>query len=279
MKSFSKLMAVICLSLFLTNTYGACTSSLRYINGVWNKDPANSLTVKTLLTTSLSSDSRICVNDSLFNPSQGYLADIAETYELKRSVEDGFWTSLKNTFISSLIQAFNNSAAAFGASDLYRLENDQVLAEMYVKVKSDLDAGLGVILVAHSEGNLFALRLRQLAIADNYSESKIKIVHLAPPTRITTEVDRVPYFLVNSDGVISRLLNINQPNITSLGGDIVDVNHGVLSTYLNPDISGTFKNQRCEVSTSTPQAAALASIKRVATCQAGPCVFIGFSSC
>ena len=279
MKNFVKLMAVICLSLFLTNTYGACTSSLRYINGVWNKTSEHSSNVTKLLFESLSSDPRICVNDSLFNPSQGYLADIAETYDLKRSVEEGFWVNLKNIFISSAIQVANNAASAFGASDLYRLENDQVLAEMYVKVKSDLDSGLGVILVAHSEGNLFALRLRQLAIADNYSESKIKIVHLAPPTKVNAELDRVSYVLVNSDAVISKLLNINQPNITSLGGDIVDANHGVLSTYLNPDISGTFKNQRCEVSTSTPQAAALASIKRVATCQAGPCVFIGFSSC
>ena len=279
MKNFVKLMAAICLSLFLTNTYGACTSSLRYINGVWNKSEKTSEQVKILLSDLLATDPRICVNDSLFNPSQGYLADIAETYGLKASIEEGFWANLKNIFISSAIQVANNVASAFGLSDLYKLENDRVLAEMYVKVKSDLDVGLGVILVAHSEGNLFALRLRQLAIADNYSESKIKIVHLAPPTRITTEVDRVPYFLVNSDAVISKLLNINQPNITSLGGDIVDANHGVLSTYLNPDISGTFKNQRCEVSTSTPQAAALASIKRVATCQAGPCVFIGFSSC
>ena len=90
MKHFVKLMAVICLSLFLTNTYGACTSSLRYINGVWNKTTENANSVKSLLAKSLATDPRICVNDSLFNPSQGKLTDVAETYELKRSVEEGF---------------------------------------------------------------------------------------------------------------------------------------------------------------------------------------------
>lgn len=195
-------------------------------------------------------------------------------------VEDGYWASFKNGLVSGLVSAIGNVVAVFtGGSPL--LENQKVLDDMYASVKSDLEAGKGVILVAHSEGNLFALRLKQMANQNGYTDdAKFKIVHLAPPTFVNAEVGRNVYVRSDKDTVISSLLfNKNTVNFVptsdiSLGG------HGMLSTYLNTEMTGNFTNFLCQSSLENTKNIVLESVKRAATCQTGgPCVFIGFSSC
>lgn len=280
MNTLIKSFLILVFTLFTTISNAECTSVVRYVNGVWNENDKNANRIKEVLKNSLSDDNRICVESPLFNPSQSYLVDIAETFALKRVVEDGFWSTFKNGLVSGIVSAIGNVVAAFtGTNPL--LENQKVLDDMYLNVKSDLDAGRGVILVAHSEGNLFALRLKQMANQNGYTnENKFKIVHLAPPTFVTQELGRNVYLRSGKDSVISSLVfNKNQVNFVpdsdlSLGG------HGMLSTYLNVDMKGEFTNFVCDKSMQNTKGIVLSSIKRAATCQTGgPCVFIGFSSC
>ncbi len=280
MNTLIKSFLILVFTLFTTTSNAECTSVVRYINGVWNENIKASNNTTDVLYAALKTDSRICVESPLFNPSQSYLIDIAETFALKRVVEDGFWSTFKNGLVSGVISGIGNVIAAFtGVNPL--LENQKVLDDMYTNVKSDLIAGKGVILVAHSEGNLFALRLKQMANQDGYTDDlKFKIVHLAPPTFVTQELGRNVYIRSDKDGVISSLLfNKNTVNFvptsdTSLGG------HGMLSTYLNTEMTGNFTNFLCQSSLENTKELVINSVKRAATCQTGdPCVFIGFSSC
>lgn len=280
MNTLIKSFLILVFTLFTTTSNAECTSVVRYINGVWNENIKASNNTTDVLYAALKIDSRICVESPLFNPSQSYLIDIAETFALKRVIEEGYWASFKNGLVSGVISGIGNVIAAFtGVNPL--LENQKVLDDMYTSVKSDLDTGKGVILVAHSEGNLFALRLKQMANQDGYTDDlKFKIVHLAPPTFVTQELGRNVYIRSDKDGVISSLLfNKNTVNFvptsdTSLGG------HGMLSTYLNTEMTGNFTNFLCQSSLENTKELVINSVKRAATCQTGdPCVFIGFSSC
>ncbi len=280
MKKLTQLVIAFVFMFFTTMSNAECTSTVRYINGVWNEDVRASDYITGILVDSLKTDSRICVESPLFNPSQSYLVDIAETFALKRVIEDGFWVTFKNGLISGVISGIGNVVAAFtGINPL--LENQKVLDDMYLSVKSDLSNGKGVILVAHSEGNLFALRLKQIANQNGYTDdAKFKIVHLAPPTFVNAELGRNVYIRSDKDTVINSLIfNKNIVNFVptsdvSLGG------HGMLSTYLNAEMTGNFTNFVCERSAQNTKNIVLNSIKIAATCQTGaPCVYIGFSSC
>jgi len=286
MKLITKVFLVLVVSFFVNvSNASECTSSVRYINGVWNRSPINANLVTDRLRESLLSKPGICVEDPLFNSSRSYISDISETYALKSVVETGRWTTFKNKLLAGITSAVGNIVSLFTKGELSSLDDyKSTLDSMYSTVKSDLDAGKGVILVSHSEGNLFALALKNKAKIDGYPDWKVEIMHLAPPTVVEKETDRNYYITSDRDDVIGILLNKNKANFTplrdsSLGG------HGMLSTYLNPDMRGEYFNFKCSTEKNlNTQAVVVGAIEVVSSMQYAringlPYVYIGFSFC
>jgi hypothetical protein len=278
MKLIKTLITLLFLTI-ITNTYAECQVSVRYINGVWNKDQTEVNKVTNKIRETLSSHPSLCVSDPLFNPSQGYIMDLAETYNLKLLLEDGFWNTFKNEIVLITTQTIAGLISNFTGTSAM-LEEQKVLDNMYVSIKSDIDTGKSVTLVAHSEGNLFALKLKQKSLADGYPDWKVKIVHLAPPTYIQKDASKDIFFLSSLDSVIGLLRsNKNSPNFipnsdSGLGG------HGMLSTYFNPNMTVSFTDHRCEVSQTNTSDLVKQAILRHAECQSDrPCVWIGFGGC
>lgn len=169
------LLLVLCLSPVANAT---CRSTLHYVNGVLNDTRTEAEFITEALQKELKDDPNLCVGEPLFNPSQKMLMDLAETYKLKLDLGKNLWLQIKDGFVAGLLQAFNSILAMVRGekTDIYGYKAD--LESMYAKLKPELMAGNGHVLLPHSEGNLLAIRLREMAVADGYSADKIAIMHV-----------------------------------------------------------------------------------------------------
>ncbi len=146
-----------------TMTMAECKSVLRYVNGVMNFE---------------------------FNPSQKLLMDLAETYKLKFNLETGFLQRIKDGFIAGWHGAWDLLIKFYSGQQLDPYNYKELTDSMYATIKADLVAGKGVILVSHSEGNLFALELKKMAKASGYADNLVVIVHVASPTKVALDALR-----------------------------------------------------------------------------------------
>ena len=259
----------------------ACKSTLHYVNGVMNDTRKEADSATKSLREQFKSDSTICVGEPLFNPSQAFLMDLAETYKLKLDNTQGILAQIKVGLLAGILQAWNNFIALFSGqqTDLYNYKD--TLADMYAKLKPGLTAGDGKVLIAHSEGNLFALELQKLAVADGYPEGRVAVMHVASPIKVKLLLQRTMTVLSTGDTVIkanSVLFGSNKPNFEPDKLEQAELGHGFMSVYLNPDNIGTFTSYSCD-KVKMPAVTVIAdSIRRAAQCQFGPCINISFGS-
>ena len=259
----------------------ACKSTLHYINGVLNTDDRDLINATEFLRKELQNDPSICVGEPLFNPSQAFLMDLAETYKLKLDNTQGILNQVWTGILAGSLQAWSNFIALFSGqqTDLYNYKD--TLSDMYAKLKPGLTAGDGKVLIAHSEGNLFALELQKLAVADGYPEGRVAVMHVASPIKVKLMLLRTMTVLSTGDTVIkanSVIFGSNKPNFEPDKLEQAELGHGFMAVYLNPDNMGTFTNYSCDKVKTTAVTVVTDSIRRAAQCQFGPCINISFGS-
>ena len=272
------LLLVLCLSPVAN---AICRSTLHYVNGVMNSDDTDLIRITEFFRKEFKDDPNLCVGEPLFNPSQKMLMDLAENYKLRLDLGKSLWPQIVDGFVAGLLQAFNNILAMVRGekTDIYGYKTD--LDSMYAKLKPELMVGNGHVLLPHSEGNLFALELQKLAVADGYSADKIAIMHVAAPIKVALTLQRAATVLSSGDEIIkslSLLFDANKPNFVPDLATQPELGHSMLAVYLNPENVGTFTNFSCEKSQTTPLSVIVTSVRRAAQCQFGPCINLSFSN-
>lgn len=272
------LLLALCLS---SVAEAACRTTLHYVNGVMNDTHTEADFITETIQKELKSEPSICVGEPLYNSSQKLLMDLAETYKLKMDEGGGFWSKMWNGFFAGWLAAWHNIIAIStgNATDIYNYKAE--MEAMYTKLKPELVAGNGHVLVAHSEGNLLAMQLQKIAVADGYSAGRIAIMHVAAPAKIVLSLQRTMTVLSSEDRVIGAytLTSVaNKPNFVPDLATQPELGHSMLAVYLNPENVGTFTNFNCEKNRIAMVSEIVGSIRRAAQCQFGPCINLSFSN-
>ena len=275
-----------------TSNAATCTTVVRMINGVWNPEHQTINTATLRLLDVLKTDPSICVKLPLFNPGRGFIYDLVETNEMLRATDITWWQNFRNTVASEALKAPKYAVSALTGLN-YQQEQNRLVMDMWATVKGDIDGGRNVILIPHSQGNLFANGIRQLAdytFDPKYtSAKKLMIIHLASPTLVIVEDKRSNYFLASVDLVVGLLFAQNKSNMTAfsdfdtivlddgrvikLRRNVPFLGHGLLEVYMSSSImarivqTGT-DSQNCIAAVQTPLTALVNSIKATAACQA-----------
>jgi hypothetical protein len=168
-----------------------------------------------------------------YNYSYGLVADLAETYyQLKKEGQapKDFFTTLLTLFTGSYAKAAGIVAEILA---LYpEAEENRNLTEMVNAYKSSISNGHKVILVSHSQGNLFGVRsYDKLA---SWQKRYFKQVSVASPAGRVAGGGK--HVTLESDEIISKVFgslpaNARNSQIAS------SWDHGFVESYLNGDIT------------------------------------------
>lgn len=269
---FLQVIATVLFVLLPMQTHAVCKSNVHYINGVLNADSLEGEKVTERLKTYFKDHPTACVNQLLFNPSQDLLMDLTETYQMKAASDQNFLLQYKDLFIAYWNRSWGNFVALLSGNKPDEYNFKQTLADMYAIIKPELARGESVMLMAHSEGNLFASELKKMAVADSFFPWRIEITHVAPPTKVTLTPIRPMAILASTDLVIKFLLNINQSNFFPDTLLQPELGHGMLAVYLNEANTGIFVDYSCERKATNTASLVLASVKKGAECLASACI-------
>lgn len=219
-----------------------CTTNLYFINGVgYSKNVKKLEVVNNRLQDILKSEPSICVQPPLFNKGDGILADLSETFALKVTSESGLVATFVNFYQEYMLNAVQLAIAYFNGDTTTQPETAKQLEEMTAIVKSDIVAGKKVLLVAHSEGNLFAKEIVKRVMASSSTMGQ-SVIHfgVAVPTTMRTDVAYNSYLTASSDGIIKLVSNSSPPTfISSNESDKESLNHSFLGSYLNVNHLGS----------------------------------------
>ena len=203
------------------------------------------------------------INGVFYNPSGGYLTDLKEVFqqrasEINRSGElqrrlEYFWEVIAGggrhlSFTDRLGTAVVQFLAVVNQIDQIRVTNvttsltsilgdsdtQGVLAAHREQLDEQAAQGRKMLLVAHSQGNLFVNEAHDY-IEQEVGVASVEVVHIAPATRSLSG----PYVLANIDLIINGLLRTHGPegvplathHIPFSSGD--KLGHGLLETYLD----------------------------------------------
>jgi len=215
------------------------------------------------------------IYESLYNQTGGGLEDFVETFE-QRLKEHGellegrfelffealkgggsWWETIRSVFSSTvdLLGAFVDQVQAKVAAGLTRSLANPPTMEDYAEHRTRIDTwllqGQKLLLVAHSQGNLFANAAYKHALTKTTAAS-VKVVHIAPASPTVNG----PHTLADLDLVINALRLVGSvPSITDripgyllrpagINGETDALAHGLLPIYLNQklDISARVKS-------------------------------------
>ena len=211
-----------------------------------------------------------CVKESVinllfYNPSGGLLADLKEVFQQRANEVDGngelarrleyLWEAIAGggrhlsfsdqlgTVVTQFLAVANEIAQisiARLSAELTSLaghsDTQEVLADHREQLDSQAAKGRKMLLVAHSQGNLFVNEAHDY-IEQVVGAGSVEVVHIAPASRSL----RGPHVLADIDVVINVLLrNAQGPESVPLAnaslalssGDLSG--HGLLETYLDP---------------------------------------------
>ncbi|MBM5571605.1 MULTISPECIES: hypothetical protein [Deefgea] len=186
-----------------------------------------------------------------YNHTNGFFADIQQTfYQLKMQDPNTQDEKIAEALLGSIPPDMNMQVAE--AAKKYYLEKQELAAlaqltideqsEIIQDIKSNIQAGVKVLLVPHSQGNLFAnSTYTRLTSNEGVKPEDIKIFGVASPA------DRVlgngAYLTSKSDVVIQSLAKIpflnvlpRQLNLPISGAD--PLGHGFKEIYLNGAMAG-----------------------------------------
>jgi hypothetical protein len=178
----------------------------------------------------------------LFNPTEGPLglSDFIETFSTTADIDPKFrdridlMRDVYDVVVKGMTSVVPNGNPLLSAARLY-LENaakqavknasagfEPLIREFRDKVQADIDSGETVIVVGHSQGNIFANRLKELLPPIS---GRLEYFHVAPPVSVVGR-----YLLNEGDFVVNaaKLIGFNPPdaNLQSFGHSFVD-------SYLN----------------------------------------------
>jgi len=212
-----------------------CTTDIYFGNGVWNtqddgKEGRDELKrfMQTRAITSLSIDdekNNLYSFKHAYNPSYGTTEDLIETfYQLKESGQISFGYYV---WIVSMLNIGGENDLNTKLKDIVRTYNDDAFY-MFTKYDNEsFSKKHNVLLVAHSQGNLFGNKMYTLM--NDAQKEKFRMVSVATPA------DHVagggPYVTASGDYVIVPIQG-------SLPANVIGFGHTFLGTYLNIDGEG-----------------------------------------
>ena len=202
------------------------------------------------------------INGVFYNPSGGYLTDLKEVFqqrasEINRSGElerrlEYFWEVIAGggrhlSFTDRLGTAVVQFLAVVNQIDQIRVTNvtaaltsilgdsdtQGVLAAHRAQLDDQAAQGRKMLLVAHSQGNLFVNEAHDY-IEQEVGVASVEVVHIAPATRSL----RGPHVLANIDLIINGFLRTHGPEGVPLATHHIPfsasdkLGHGLLETYL-----------------------------------------------
>lgn len=269
MNNMSKVVAFLIIQFVFSNSYaqgtqqgGECVAiTVGFFNGVGNSlDEAvmNAAALRAKMSASQGPGARTFV--VFYNRTQYPPVDVLETFIQRANQLDNsgslasryefYWDAIRSSSDSVLwrvlIGLVEDAAETLRAiqefyvtvlSDSLLIAVEQALSEDYKKHEAQLDeimaSGQPVLLVAHSQGNLFAAQAHKYLQDQGYAEA-FKTVHVAPPT-----IDLPgPFVLSKGDRVIDalRILNpalVHDGNVEPAASEgFFDAGHGFITTYL-----------------------------------------------
>ena len=190
-----------------------------------------------------------------YNPTDGFMEDLAETFaqrvgdtignryeylwESHYGASDLFWDVLSvdvpilGTLWDVLANAQADTAAAFWGDLLSNLPTEATYEEHRKILDAEAKVGRKMLLVAHSQGNLFVNQAYD-HIAPKVGEDSVKVLHIAPATRTR----RGDYVLSDWDLVIGGLRRFTgretaTPNTKMRFWHKEPLGHGLLEVYLS----------------------------------------------
>jgi len=238
------------LSLIFSQIALASCVKMRVVNGIGYNSQKQVLDLNSQIKTIFNEYSQyITIDDPLYNSGSGLAADAHEVYYLKwKSGEytlDVFYQYIIVATISSVVDVLNNPFNPQYQNNKKRVDDE--LVGMISTVKADIDGGCYLILLGHSEGNLF-IKSVLAQLSDSY---KSKVVHygLGAPTTMPGNSDFIDYRTSSRDTLINSVANSSSANFTSdnsLGGIIE--NHALLNAYLSNKNTGSASGYSKDVS-------------------------------
>lgn len=187
-----------------------------------------------------------------YNPTRGALTDLVDVFRQKLSEYPAIASDLifraitRSVFGQSIPQVLQDFVTEYHVNKIkeygYVSYSDSDLQEIVGAIQSNITENQKILLVPHSQGNLYAnATYKKLTTGDNpIPATAIKIVGIASPAAyVAGDGD---YLTSSNDLVIKGLrslgLSVLASNFTiSLSTDDV-LGHGLSSIYLNPDHEG-----------------------------------------
>jgi len=236
-----KIILILLFSLTLFAKSDSCKLDVYFGNGVWNSSEQAEESMEELKAFMQMNNTMrfLKVDDgttyeflSAHNAPHGYIDDMIETYwQLKESgqISQGYFTNMTATLnktdgsISTYTQRINNIIS------MYNLD----ISTMIKSYREDsLNLKHNVLLVAHSQGNLFGNQMYALLTAEE--KDRFKMVSVATPANNVTgnySLD-APYTTIVADYTIAFIKNSFPGNASGFGHTFVD-------SYLNSHITPT----------------------------------------
>ena len=202
--------------------------------------------------------------ETFYNQTEGWFKDILEVFEQRANEVDltgdlasrtdllwdlidgagTLWDALSETDPRAFIL---REALEFSILEVYHKHITQPLDANYTdhinQLTAYIDAGQKLLLIAHSQGNLFANRAFE-HILNNYpityrctdkSCDSVKIIHVAPASQ---NLYGPPYYVLSrNDRVIRPLLNTPEWNVDITTGFVDLLGHNFIKEYLYKDDS------------------------------------------
>lgn len=166
--------------------------------------------------------------------------------------DDASWRSLREVYTEAVpefgpfFSSFMDEYSKQSIEELIRLVANppewEHTARHITRVKALALEGKKIMMVAHSQGNVYVKPLYEAALStEGFESDSISVLHLAPPNSNLNG----PYLTVNQDKVISGLAQkselgaVPSSNTDIPGSHIEDTDitgHSFVNTYMNPEI-------------------------------------------
>lgn len=218
-----------------------CMTDIYFGNGVWNierqaKDGRKALREFMLTRANTHLDIQkegITYNfKHAYNPSHGTLLDLVETFwQLKESgqISDGYFHSI----YASLMSSRDGNHYYDRLQQIINTYNGDINTIFAAYKTSSFDQKHNVLLVAHSQGNLFGNKMYALLTSEQ--KKKFRMVSVATPASYVMQENQIsPYVTATLDYIIG-------PIPGSLPGNVDGIGHTFISTYLHSSFEARTK--------------------------------------
>lgn len=219
-----------------------CTTDIYFGNGVWNtqtqgeegRDELKKFMQKRAITPLSIEDekNKLYAFKHAYNPSHGTLLDLVETFwQLKESgqISDGYFHSI----YAGLMSSRDGNHYYDRLQQIISTYNEDTNTMFSAYKTSSFDQKHNVLLVAHSQGNLFGNKMYTLLSSEQ--KKKFRMVSVATPAAYVMQENQIsPYVTATLDYIIG-------PIPGSLPGNVDGIGHTFVGTYLNSSINAPRK--------------------------------------